>query len=245
MDIKVGLTYRERLRIELPADPITQIVMFGMGGVAQCLEDVRIPVNTPNILRRARALTSFNLRIHATGLGRKHSFEHDLMFPAVAEVILIPHPGLRPPEHLIKGRSTFAYPFDTELSIRRAVQDSACLELVQVRICPAHDRLKGIVEPLQRNVGRHNKPAPDRWPGATQCDLQPVKWGTCRSNPHPVPPVRMTLRLTGRDHAAGPSRSNRLLCAGPLTSGLTEPRRPGLGHRHENWLTVEMALGLD
>lgn len=152
MDVEVRLAYRERLWVEGLADPVKHIAMICMSGISECIEKIHIAVNPTDILRRARASASLNTGVNPARFGRQDCLDQNVVLPAITEVILVRHAVPGPPEHLIERRSVLAHAPNTEFRIRGSVEDSAYFELVKVAIGPAHNGLKGIVEPLQRYV---------------------------------------------------------------------------------------------
>jgi hypothetical protein len=69
------------------ADPFKKRFTHFVLGIANRFQELRILLNTANILRRACALTVDAARILLITFRRRGAFEFDLVLPAVAEIV--------------------------------------------------------------------------------------------------------------------------------------------------------------
>jgi hypothetical protein len=77
------------------AGPLNHLIVIGMSGVLDRLEKVIVAGKTPDVLGRARPPTAHHDRVPLAGDSREDPFQHDLMLPAIAEVVLVEELVLR------------------------------------------------------------------------------------------------------------------------------------------------------
>src|SRR5665811_972752 len=82
----------EELRIPSSADPFAPVVVIGMPGVGQRLEEVCVAGPAAHVLRRARPCTFQAAGRRRTWAGREDLFDHDLVLPGVTEVVFVDEP---------------------------------------------------------------------------------------------------------------------------------------------------------
>ena len=105
------------------------------------------------------------------GVGIETFLEHEVVLPAVAEVIRVLDVVARLLEELAQpGISLVSEP---EFGVGDSVVAGGCGEHVQVGIGPAHRGLDDVVQPVKAHVRRDEQPAPDRGLGyAAQAELE-------------------------------------------------------------------------
>ena len=60
-----------------------------MTGIDDCPDELLVPGVSPDVFRRACALAGDDARVPQAGFGFSDAFQHDIVFPAVAEIVLV------------------------------------------------------------------------------------------------------------------------------------------------------------
>ena len=167
----------EILGIERPC-PFQILVVPFMVGIGQGFKEFGIAPDAAHIFGRTRSLTLDAKRILFSLGGTKAALEQHFMLPAVPKVILV----LKAAPLAVVGddladastqgidRQSFFLPaFVEQLGI--AMERSLDLELMEVRVCPAHGCLNMFVEFVQGAVLDLNSPT-DRRLDFQQRDLE-------------------------------------------------------------------------
>lgn len=86
----------EKLRIEAAPEPLDHIVVIGVGGVTQRVDDARIIGRSATIVRRCAALPLHAAWIAAARDGVQNLLQYERMFPVVVEIAFVKErlPGL-------------------------------------------------------------------------------------------------------------------------------------------------------
>src|SRR5260370_15526151 len=74
------------------AQPVEQVLVLLVPWIRQGLLQARISPRSAAVLGRARTLAG-QARQACSGIGREDLFQHDVVFPVIAEVIGVAHPG--------------------------------------------------------------------------------------------------------------------------------------------------------
>ena len=91
--------------------------MVRMLGVPEGFEEFVVAPNATNILWRARTLALVNSHRLAFSRSRRDGFKHELMLPAVTEVILVNHSVLRFQQDILQPYFPLVDAPDAELGI--------------------------------------------------------------------------------------------------------------------------------
>jgi excisionase family DNA binding protein len=151
----------EESRVERPADPIDEMIMFLVRGIRENLEQVRVTAGSAAVLRRARVLP-----VDADGVLQAKRSPHevlddDLVVPGVSEVVLVQETAMlaHSAQHGHLLLVDLAFRVLVELHPIAVVADR---EAVQVRVRPPHRRLEHVVQLGQTNGCRYEKATPHR-----------------------------------------------------------------------------------
>src|SRR5437879_2732814 len=128
------------------------------------------------VLRRTGTSAGQAKRIDYFRIRVKSPLQYDIMFPAVTEVVFIQDLVFGLPQNVKELDAVLGYVADVDVGVRNPVERSALDELMQVRIAPAHNRLKQGVKLAECSGARHVYPAPDRRSRTPECDLELVDW---------------------------------------------------------------------
>lgn len=172
------------------------------------LQELVVSPDAAYVLGRTGAPASQNAWALDPGPGRGDALEHDLILPAIAEIVLVYYLVLALSEHVLEPDFPLVLAPDAKLRIRLTVQDLPPAKLVQMTVGPAHDDLEDPVELIQGHVARRLEPSSDRRPGSTECHLQLVQLlFVCHRFGRPASrmpfPVRLTAALSAAAAGAG------------------------------------------
>src|SRR5690349_6900708 len=89
--------------------------MFGLAGVGKGVDEVGVAVYTAAVLRRAGAGAVQTDGVASAGLGGRQLLQPDLVFPAVAEVVLVPEGSAFLSGEIAQGGATFVLQWEVEV----------------------------------------------------------------------------------------------------------------------------------
>src|SRR5436190_5005145 len=164
----------ESLRIEGTSHPFQQFFVPLVLWIGHRLEQLFVTSDSAAILGRAGARASKTHRILRSGFGAQSFLDDNVMQPAVAHVIFVPHAALGTGDHIGQGRFGFAPHFgaaEFREYIARGEVLPANHELMQMRIGPAQDMLQDHVELSECGIARHVDTPPDRRPDSFESHL--------------------------------------------------------------------------
>jgi len=168
----IDLGQIEYLGIELPADPLGQLLMAFVLEVGEGLKEFRVAADAAAILGRAgpRAGQADGADLLAA-VGWGDLFDLDLVLPAVADVVDV--------DELVTGLGRGVAEVDgvviadvAPLGVGLGVAVWADLEHVEVAVGPAHGALEDVVELGEGEVAGDEDAAPDGRGGAEQNDFK-------------------------------------------------------------------------
>jgi len=114
----------------------------------------------------------------------QYFFHHDLVLPAVAEIIFVNKLFLHGRREVGDLESFLIQGFVAHISRVRVgppVESASHDELVQMRVRPAHHHLNDLMQPVQGHVPPHDHAPPNRRLGPSQSDLQLIQRHTTAS----------------------------------------------------------------
>jgi hypothetical protein len=161
VNIEVGFADAEGILFEGTPNPLKPVPVVRVPWITERFEEVVVAMDAADVLRRTCSPTGLDEGIKSIALRRKYRLKDDVVLPTIAEIVLVGNAVLRASEKLGDRGPVLADSPYTRLATRDPVEDSARLELVQMAIGPAHDRLKAVVQPFQWDVRRHEKASPN------------------------------------------------------------------------------------
>src|SRR5438445_6898120 len=99
----------EAFGIERATDPLHHVLVLGMRGIADRSEEIGISRNAAAVVGRAGALAADAARHRNARGGREDFFEHDLVLPSVAEIVLVDDGVFFPAEHLVEAETILVF----------------------------------------------------------------------------------------------------------------------------------------
>src|SRR5207248_527465 len=141
----------EFIRVKPPADPLKHCLTLLMGLVSDGFKEIGITANAANVFGRAGSLTLQADWVLATGFRLGAPLKHNLVFPRIAEVVLIHEPKslatFREDVAELRAGGIFVTKL-LEVFLHQhgvAITLFSGLELVQMAVRPAHRRLDVLV----------------------------------------------------------------------------------------------------
>lgn len=115
--------------------------MLGMIRIGQSIQQKGIPPRTATVLRRAGPSPGQAPRTLSPTLRSTDRLHQHLVLPAVAEVVVPPHPHPDLWKHVLKPESMLVQLVDPPIRIRRPVSGATNIEPMKVSAQPPHCRL--------------------------------------------------------------------------------------------------------
>ena len=164
---------------EVTACPANHRLVLLVSGIENDLQELLIPVDTTHVFRWTAALTAQADRMLGRIGGCQDLLQYNLVTPIVAEVVLVDHAVAFLLEHACQLRLAFVdqIEFVKLIPLRDAPVLAVLLELVEMAVGPAHDRLDRTVETAQ-SEGTQGLNTPPYWRiDVLEGDLQLVDGG--------------------------------------------------------------------
>ncbi len=160
----------ELFRIVSAADPHLHLAMLGVGRIHQDSKHPLVAATSTAVLWGAssRSVEADDALVLAL---LDDPLDLDLVFPAIAEVVLVYELRARMGERA-KGRGMLRNTENLVVNIVHAESDVPDLEVVQVTVRPSEGGLKDVVQLTQREIGGDTDPAPDGGGDTAQRDLE-------------------------------------------------------------------------
>ena len=171
--VKLDLVCGETLRIEGTAHPGLRLLVLLGARVGDYPQELLVPGNAPHVFGRTRPLTRHAAGIAQPRRSRQDVLEHDIVLPAVTEIVLVRRPGVRQGEVIgdpvIPSRKGFVIVATVEQLPRDTQPHRALrrlrirhLENVQMAVHPTHRILHRHMEIPETVLRGHQNPPPNR-----------------------------------------------------------------------------------
>src|SRR5215213_10514806 len=173
--------------VEVFTQPLTPLGVLWMSRIGEDFEQLTVAPGAAAILGRTPALSG-----GADGTGQSLNvgralFDHERMFPVVAEVVGVGEAGDTRLDQAVQGNAFLVGDIVDGAGI--AVLPALDVECAEMVVFPPHGGLNRAMQVTERRLTGNQEPAPDRWFRAAQRQLQADHV-----------PVDIALRLGGSGH---------------------------------------------
>jgi len=146
MEQDIDLIHIEVIRIEMGTGPPAHFSATRMRRVSVRRKELRVSRDAPDILRRAASPTACAPHDAGSPLVGLDLFQRYLVLPPVAEVVLVYEVFTLSAQNCFEANSSFIRNAVAKLWIWLPEAGRSTVELMQMRIQPAHCDLKSLVQ---------------------------------------------------------------------------------------------------